>query len=331
MPAAVIRWALEKDRGVLHLRGLTSPVRLIWISADSRKLAALGDDFLLGVWSVPEGRLLRLIEAPRGASPDNADVAFSADGRQLAFATWHDARLYDLATGAVVRQWSLPDGYSDELETDPQGRMLLVRRECGLGRPHPSVWRLRELVADGTSRVLFEQTDTNWFTYICRLPAGGRMFLVNQRGEKERCRIVQGYDTASGRKLWELPTSGHDGEPPLLLDAAGQWLIYPEDLADKHIGVFRLLDGVKVGELPMETGAISPSLGILAHGVQGGVAWSEQGAKQNSITVRSGPLPTSNLEFSPDGRLLAWGAQDGSVFVANLARVGQRIRLLERR
>ena len=67
------------------------------------QFAALSDDWPLAVWEVASGRLLFLFESPVGLSyAENPGAGFDASGKRLAFATGHEACLYDLATGSVT-------------------------------------------------------------------------------------------------------------------------------------------------------------------------------------------------------------------------------------
>jgi hypothetical protein len=65
-----------------------------------------------------------VFEAPKGVLADNAALAFSRDGRQLAFATSEAAVLWDLASGLPANRWALPAGLVQRLWFDGDSRLL---------------------------------------------------------------------------------------------------------------------------------------------------------------------------------------------------------------
>jgi hypothetical protein len=62
-------------------------------------IAALSDNWHLGIWQVNPTRLLHVIETPVGDYADSAGGAFDSTGRQFAFSAGEEARLYDVPTG----------------------------------------------------------------------------------------------------------------------------------------------------------------------------------------------------------------------------------------
>jgi len=156
-PGSLGVWELEQGRGIQVLRGLSANTRLVWFSPDNKRVAALADDWRLGIWDIASGRLLWLFETAIGVLADNAAVAFDVNSDRLAFAAGGEAQLYDLNVGRVVRSWKLSIGLTDQLQFDRQGRLLLFRRERGLDKEAMGVWRLLELSQGEIPMVLHEQ------------------------------------------------------------------------------------------------------------------------------------------------------------------------------
>src|SRR5262249_6684183 len=75
-PGATEVWELENHRGIQTLRGLLGPVERVIVSPDGILVAALSDDWQVGIWDRVIGRLLHLFDAPRGPFADNASLAF---------------------------------------------------------------------------------------------------------------------------------------------------------------------------------------------------------------------------------------------------------------
>ena len=171
--AAVALWQLDPPRGVRVLRGLAAPIHQVWFSSDTWCVAALSDDWQVAIWDVARGRLRFLLAVPPGESADMAGGCFDSRAEKFAFASWHEACLYDMATGKTLRRWPLRDGLWDQLQFDEIGRLLLLRRER-LGEDHVRRWRLYQLGDSETPTPLHEQSDRSWRTYGLAFAPGGR-------------------------------------------------------------------------------------------------------------------------------------------------------------
>ncbi len=108
-------WELEPGRGIDSLRGLSQSVFTAVFSPDGRLVGALANDWRVGIWDRASRRLLHVLEVTRGSFPDNAALAFSPDGKQFAFSADHEASLWDVVTGELVKTWKIPEGLSDRL------------------------------------------------------------------------------------------------------------------------------------------------------------------------------------------------------------------------
>src|ERR1043166_2785402 len=119
--ADICLWELEFGRGITPLRGLRAAARKVWFSPDSRRLAALSDEWQLGIWDTSSHGLVALFETPIGDSADIAGGAFDASGKRFAFATGQEACLFDLTTSATIQRWRLEEGSCDQVQFDPRG------------------------------------------------------------------------------------------------------------------------------------------------------------------------------------------------------------------
>lgn len=294
-------WELDSGRGIQALRGLVSSARKVWFSPDSERVAALSDDWHLAVWDLALGRLVFLFETPVGMYADNAGGAFDSTGHLFAFAAGHEACLYDLAVGDLVRRWRLNDGLRDQIQFSRRGQWLLLRCE----RPSPqraSIWRLFELGAPETPLLLRKQVETDWVPESVALAPGGERFLVWPDRPMGTRRAVRAYDVASGRVLWEAPTE-RKGELRVWLDPTGRWLGYTAYGSSYRLRLLRWADGKEVGSTPEVCQAIGPT-GRDFYG--DGWLYLDGADKKAAIPLETDwhRLPDWSA-FSLDGRLLA--------------------------
>jgi hypothetical protein len=307
------------------LRGLASPVRKVWVSPDSTRVAALSDSRRLAVWDVPRDRLLFIFEASVGGLADEAGGCFGPRSDQFALASGSEARLYDLEQGCTVRRWLLSPGSPNRMETDARGRWLLLRREPVEKR---AVWRLRELASAERPVLLHEQTETNWSAYNMALAPEGDRFLVwdapTQAGRTNV--LITAYAVSDGRALWHEITRSRDPELRVAFDRRGRFFGYTQD-ASAQLCLRRWSDFAEIGRTPDSTGgmydAISPSGQEFA-----GNGWffPDLTGMKHGIRIATGRTPLAWVSaFSPDARLLAQGTEEGIVLVLDIPEVRRRL------
>jgi hypothetical protein len=314
-------WEIEPDRGIRGLRGLAAPVRKVWFSRDSRRVAALSDDWHLGVWEIPSHRLLHIFETPVGSFADSAGGCFDATGQRFAFATWHEACVYDLETGRTRRRWYMGDGSCDQLEFDSANRLILLRRERR-SEPPMSVWKVYELGAGVAPALLHEQSQTNWGAFEMVLLPGGKRFLVWNR-KAPVC--LQAYDVESGREVWRMPTEKTSGDnfrasPDPTGEVFGCTAFTD---ASSRLRLIRVSDFAEIGVTADSRQAVGPSGKEFA-----GNGWffpDRTGVQHGVPMTTDWETGSCAPEFSPDGRLIAWGSAEGVVVVANVAVVRERL------
>src|SRR4029077_11734253 len=114
----------------------------------------LSQDWRVAIWDRASGQLRLILDVPHGLVADNSGLSFSPDGRRFAFSAGHEAKLWDIETGAERGAWTLPPGLSDHLTFQGPDDLLLIRQETTDGVPplseypargHPRIVRLRRL------------------------------------------------------------------------------------------------------------------------------------------------------------------------------------------
>ena len=322
--AAVALWELDPPRGIQVLRGLAAPIHQIWFSSDTRWVAALSDDWQVAIWDLPRGRLRFVLSVPPGEVADMAGGCFDSGAARFAFASLHEACLYDMATGKTLRRWPLPDGFWDQLEFDKTGRLVLLRRERP-GGDHGRRWRLYELGDSEQPTPLREQEDRSWETYGLALAPGGRRFLVWDTFANPTNAVLRAYDT-EGRELWK-GSSYHayrGSGMAVLLDPSGRWFAYVDSGSSHGLKLMDFGNFNEVLTLPAGCPALSPTAG---QGLDSrGWVYLEQFKRDRMLPVVTTDWTWNYLRrFSPDGRYVGQATGEGVLVISDIAEVTRRL------
>ncbi len=337
-------WDLDNGHGIKTLRGLTGTVEKTVFSRDGRFVAATSQEWQVAVWDLQSGSLLHVFNAPRGEFIDNASLAFSPDGRLLAFSGGNEARMWHVATGQEQKHWSFDPGFMDTLAFAGADQLLLLRMETKNGRAlpygtdpetNPRVVRIRDLLGPDPKRPLREIEDFNWRGHGVAATPDGRIFVVEgiDKASGKLSRLVNAYEGATGKKLWSIPTSrSPDVSAELSIDPSGSCVSFragkkgTPTLVDATSGRFlRILDSLPQCLGPEAKFWVSRTEGPLrpAQGFFG----IEEGRDHSLFKVEFDTFQPCILspKVSLDGRYLGWGNADGSVIVCDLKEVNRRL------
>ena len=145
-------------------------------------------------------------------------MAFSPDGRHLAFAAGKEASLWDTSTGELTSSWQLSAGLVDRLAFPHANHLFLYRVETETGEvgpftaadpsKHPRVCRVRDLLGSEPLKPLAEIKDCNLHVYGAECSPDGKYYVVTGlSGSQGRTKLVANlYDGPAGKKLGGLPT-----------------------------------------------------------------------------------------------------------------------------
>lgn len=331
-PGQVSIWKLELSRGIQTLRGLNQPITTAIFSPGERYIAALAHDSRIGVWDRHTERLLHVLEAPVFSWVDNAGLMFSPDGKRLACSgpgtdgKTH-VRLWDVASGAEVAQWTLPVGLNHFLAFPTADHPLLFQIEQTRGGP--SIGRLYDLVPGEEPRKRpFEITEFPGGFEFPMMPEDGRFIAVKgTTGQpKPADRIVKVFDTQSGAEIWKSPDNGANpwtGPYGIMLDRSGKFL------TDERFGMFELPSGKFLGQPPVNASdghRWSPEMPYIIDNQQLQLALIPRGQSERVLDLdRDSQGSCVRKQLSASGERFVWGNLDGTVQVANFAEIRRRL------
>jgi serine/threonine protein kinase/WD40 repeat protein len=348
-PEDVRVWALENGRGIRFFGGLSSQVANVRFSPDGNRLAALAHDWRVALWDHPTGRLLHVFDVPRGLTADNAALAFSADSTQFAFCAGQEAKLWDVGSGRELSNWHLPPGMVDHLGFHPSGKLLLFRMETRDGkvipfdpsspREHPRVLRIRDLLGPDPLRPFAEIDEFNEHVYLAAASLDGAYFVAEgtHLDAAGRRRSIRAFDGPTGKEVWSIPVPKQHQYAQLAADPTGEVVAVLTDDRSAELSRRGTLIDLRSGRprralvgVPADLGPggnlmiLRNKVGASGRSESFGVFGRNPGRPLAIFATDEKASSVLNA-FSHDGRYLAWGTTEGSVFVADLAEVQRRL------
>ncbi len=328
-PPDLCVWELESGRGVHHLRGLSTPVRIVTLADDACRVAALSDEWLVGVWDVRRGRLLRLFEVPAGTYADGAGIAMRGDGLQFAYAVESEVRLYDVDGGNLVGMWSLPRvrSSSNRLQFDEQGRLACSRLIAEGGNSHGMRWEVWHLGNGGEVVAAARQTDARYSAKHASLAPGGRFLFVLAEEPSPHPDSIRGVDAATGNELWRHSMGKRNVWFHPRFEPGGAWVAVPHPAMPPQWTIMRMKDG-SMGRVIGHCVSLGP--GAVLHGEvnpeanRGSLQWVD-GSRPDIPFESDSRFLSDGHVISRQGRHAAWGCVDGVVVVMDLDAVSDRL------
>ena len=320
---------LDNDRGVRTYRGLTGVVERVWLSPSGKWVAALSQNWQLGVWNRETGEAAFLWDVRHGWFADNAAVAFDNEDTEVLFASGTRAFRWSLKNGEQSGMWELPLGLNDCLLTRPGKKPLLVRRDPFDQRDVRPEFHARELGPKG------EKTDVYKIEGLQKvsnasLGADGRVLLVNAHvAGRPRAVFYSGLTgTPLPLDLGVFPHNYGFGR----LSGTGALLALDEEFGNKaRQQLFRFPNAKRIGVTARLFEQIDDAgkLGVLGspgHPTDDGIAVYRVGDDRPLVTFDLGRSPTANsVAISPDGHFVSWGRHDGTVCVADVNKCLEKL------
>lgn len=326
-------YRIEPGPGIQQYRGLTSPAARVLFSFDGQRLAAVANDWTVGIWDVPTQRLIRKLRMPQAIFVDNCGMQFSPDGSAFYFAAKDTMTRWSVATGELMQRWSLPRGLQECIGTSPDGRVLLMRWEPD------GKCRLRDMHSDDPVTLELPDAEESMSSVLgIRGTRDGAYFVIDgvvMRADQpdqaiRETFIVNGH---TGEVLSRHATPNGNGGPTLPIADEKSLLFQQQDnkAAATTSQVIRLSDGKVFGGLPWNVQAISRdgrfTLETLPEHHSLFLRDVTNKRTLAHIALRTTPVSYAGV-FSPDGNLAAWGNDNGNVSVCDLSRIREELELI---
>jgi WD40 repeat protein/tetratricopeptide (TPR) repeat protein len=291
----------SNSTALLTLKGHQGAINRVGFSIDGKRLITTSADKTARVWDLENaGAAIRPLEAP---SHDRSLVArFSPDGQLIAAATGSSLRLWDAATGRIVRELSTGDkGRVASVAFSPTDhRMLAVGYGGEANVSYVALWDIdagTELgrLPGATDLPNFPVDANNGVVGVLRFSPDGK-YLVAGFGSKT---LLSGGEFSTPLKVWEVATRR------VIRHLNG------------HTNYCVSLDFSRDGTL-------------LASGSRDGTAilWSTatwkatrtlQNPDEDSVFRQNGRGMVEDVAFSPDGKTLAMASREANVHLWDVA------------
>jgi WD40 repeat protein len=344
-------WDLTTGNLLREMVSGTSPVYALAFSPSGNTAAVGLDDGTLSIWSVATGNLLYQLQA---SSSGILDVTFSPNGFYVTTASGSgEVALWDLEVGAAAQRFAAhqrpvnqlafsADGHT-LLSADTSGRVLSwslgTYENLGIFFGHENAISTVAFSPDGQYALTAAVSETDFLLWnvsnrIVLRTFSGHTAHINSAAFSPDGRTIVSGSADTNAILWDVLT----GEQIRILENAGSWLGDVEFSSDgrRVIGATDVL-GVVMWDVDPESqtfgdilqrfndfdsglseAAYSPDGSRVAAGGNRGVrVWDA--ATGEVVRQIDSTDPILTLAFSPDGRFLASGFQNGAIMVWDIA------------
>jgi WD40 repeat protein/tRNA A-37 threonylcarbamoyl transferase component Bud32 len=279
-----------------------APLNAVAVGPDGRTLASAGEDRVIKVWDLADGRVLHSLAAHAGAV---WGLAFSPDGTLLASGSRDGTiALWDVGSGSQVRALRGHSRVESRLRFSPDGRTLAA----GGDSSGVNLWD----VATGERRAPLAG-HAGAVRCVAFSPDGTRLASGGEDGTVRLHNLAAG----SSQRL-----TAPQGVNDLAFSPDGHTLAAVTDAPEAAVCLWNLETGEQTtghGHAGKVQGvAFTPAGPLLATcGEDGTIRLWDRAARRPVRTIGPGPFggPVRAVAFTPDGRYLLTANANGTVYV----------------
>jgi hypothetical protein len=293
---------------------------------------------------VATGELLMREGAPLAIYADHDDIRLTDDGRFLVVAGGKAAHRWEIPRAASkdpprkTDAWALNPAFSNRLAITPDGRILLCRNETRSGKDYPlsrnpptqdpRCLGIYELLPGGKPREIGRPDDHPWHCYEIHPAPDGSCFIaegISTRDKKSYSLVA--YEGISGKTLWQTPLPNMVFDGAGCLDSTGRLFHFGNE-KDGHW--LRDPTKGKPSDQPADPWlrlAVGRRYAFANDGYNPGLRLRLFDAAEPFLVLDPDQhrVRYTLSRFTPDGRFVIWGLDDGSVKVADLPRIREQL------
>jgi WD40 repeat protein len=329
---AIVVWDPATGKVLRTLAEQSASFCSLGYSRDGKLLAAGSAQGTIHLWDVTTGKELRRLQGP---DRHVFSIAFALDGKILASAGAFDPsgrmtgdkpviRLWDVETGKEVRQLAV-HARIETVVGSPDGKLLASTG----GEAHIRIWD----AATG-KEIRHWDSGSKWIRRLAFSPDNSMLASANAEGG-----AVVLWEVASGKVVH--PVDAHNGPVEAIRFAADGQILFACDVSRKvlhwNVTTTRPRPGLFAGRFgPPASGPTWGAFDLSANGKLTAVmtdgdpvihVWDTTTGKELHSMSHGPAKHVNQVQFSPDGRVLASAGIDGGIRVWDLT-TGMQIRAL---
>ena len=311
--ATAIVWDVASGKEKMRLRGHAGPIESVAVSPDDKLIATGSWDKKYKVWDAESGKEVAELSAERGLA---LCVAFTADGTMLATArSSGEIRLWDVKTRQPIGSPGRHPGAVYGMTLSPDGKTLITGGTDKTARFWNIAAMKKGVVSSKPDKNIrtwlppSKMIDTSELPPILALAHAPTSDLLAVAAANKP---VQLRNSLNGDLILTLPETTRGTKSLAFL---GNWLATGGDDA---IGIWDSADGKEIRTLSGFSGeivtlAFSGTRKTLAAAAADGTIhrWDHNSGVYLGASLKKDPITA--LAFSPDGRRLVTGSENGSV------------------